>query len=80
MPFFNNIGGTELLILSVVLFLLFGGKKLSELTKGIGESGKEIKRAHNDIIAALNEEPIEEIDEKNTKKITKTKGGAKKNV
>lgn len=40
----NNIGATELGVLAVMLFVLFGGKKLPELAKGIGESVSELRR------------------------------------
>jgi len=42
---FKSIGTTELIIIAVVLLILFGGKKLPELGKGIGESIKEFKKA-----------------------------------
>ncbi len=34
---FTNIGGTELIVILVILFLLFGSKKLTEIGKTIGE-------------------------------------------
>ena len=40
----SNIGATELGVLAVMLFVLFGGKKLPELAKGIGESVSELRR------------------------------------
>jgi sec-independent protein translocase protein TatA len=40
----NNIGAMELGVLAVVLFFLFGGKKLPELAKGVGESVSELRR------------------------------------
>lgn len=45
---FNNIGSTELIILAVILLLLFGGKKLPELTRGIGDAIKEFRKGIND--------------------------------
>jgi sec-independent protein translocase protein TatA len=41
----GGIGSTELIIIAVVLLVLFGGRKLPELGKGIGESVRELKRA-----------------------------------
>ena len=41
----NSIGTTELIIIAVILLILFGGKKLPELGKGLGESIKELKKA-----------------------------------
>ena len=42
---FKNIGGTEIIIIAVVLLILFGGKKLPELARGLGESIKEFRKA-----------------------------------
>ena len=40
---FRTIGPTELLIIVVVAVLLFGGKKIPELAKGLGEGIKNFK-------------------------------------
>ncbi|MFZ5940598.1 MAG: twin-arginine translocase TatA/TatE family subunit [Bacteroidota bacterium] len=38
-------GGAEILIILVVLLLLFGGRKIPELMKGIGQGMREFKKA-----------------------------------
>lgn len=45
---FKNLGTTELIIIAVVIVLLFGGKKIPEFMKGIGEAIKEFRRASED--------------------------------
>ena len=50
---FNNIGSGEIIVVLLVLLFLFGGKKLPELARGLGESGKEIKKAKREIESAL---------------------------
>ena len=40
-----NIGSTEIIIIAIVILILFGGSKLSEMGKGLGESVKEFKKA-----------------------------------
>lgn len=72
MPFLNNIGTTELIIIGVILLVLFGGKKLSELARGLGESGRELKNVKKEMTDAFNAEPE---DKKETKKTAKKKGG-----
>lgn len=43
-----NLGTTELLIILGILLLLFGAKKLPELSKGIGQSLKEVRKGLTD--------------------------------
>ena len=40
-----GLGGPELILIGVVLLLLFGGKKLPELMRGIGKGINEFKNA-----------------------------------
>ena len=53
---FRNIGTVEIIVVAVILLILFGGKKLPELARGIGESGKELKRAQKEFQDALKDE------------------------
>lgn len=41
----NNIGAPEIIIVALILLVLFGGKKIPEFTRGIGEAVKEFKKA-----------------------------------
>lgn len=41
----SNLGTTELIVIGLVLLLLFGGKKLPELSRGIGDAMREFKKA-----------------------------------
>lgn len=50
---FNNLGSTEVLVVGIVLLLLFGGKKLPEFARGLGEATKEIKKAQKEISSAV---------------------------
>ncbi|MBR3792430.1 MAG: twin-arginine translocase TatA/TatE family subunit [Alistipes sp.] len=43
--FIGGIGGSELLLIVFVLLLLFGGKKLPELMKGLGRGIRDFKDA-----------------------------------
>ena len=38
-------GWQQMLIIAIVLLLLFGGKKIPELMKGLGKGMKEFKKA-----------------------------------
>lgn len=45
---FQSIGTTEWIIIAAIVVLLFGGKKIPEFFKGIGEAVKEFKKASKD--------------------------------
>lgn len=40
----RNLGTTELIIILALLLLFFGGKKIPEFIRGIGEAIKEYKK------------------------------------
>ena len=42
-------GTTEIIIIAVIVLLLFGGRKLPELAKGLGLGLREFKNASRDI-------------------------------
>lgn len=41
----QSIGANELLLILLILLLLFGGKKIPELFKSLGEAVKEFKKS-----------------------------------
>ena len=43
-----GLGTQELVLILIIVLLLFGGKKLPELSRSIGESIKEIRRGFSD--------------------------------
>lgn len=43
-----GIGGTELIVILVIILILFGGSKLPSLARGLGQSVKEFKKASQD--------------------------------
>ena len=55
------ICSTELLLISGIALLLFGGKKLPEMMRGLGEGVREFKKGVNDA-KETDENPNEEID------------------
>lgn len=44
----SNLGTTEIIIIALILVVLFGGKKIPEFIKGVGEAIKEFKKASQD--------------------------------
>lgn len=49
-------GTTEWILIGVIVLLLFGGKKIPELMKGLGKGVSEFKKAKNDIDEQVNKE------------------------
>lgn len=58
--FLGNIGGTEIIIIAIIILLLFGGKKIPELMQGLGKGVKSFKKGMKDI-----EDDIENCDKEN---------------
>ncbi|MDY7394675.1 twin-arginine translocase TatA/TatE family subunit [Aureibaculum sp. 2210JD6-5] len=57
--FLGWLGGQEVIIIAIIVLLLFGGRKIPELMKGLGGGIKEFKKATK-----------EDEEEKNKEKIT----------
>ena len=56
--FAGMFGPTEIILIVLVVVILFGGRKIPELMKGIGQGMKEFKKATKDEKA--DDETIEE--------------------
>lgn len=46
---FMGLGTGELLVIALVVLLLFGGKKIPELMKGLGKGVKSFKEGMNEV-------------------------------
>lgn len=62
MLFLNNLGMGEIVIIALIVLLLFGGRKIPELMRGIGKGVRSFKEGINDVKEEINK-PIE--DDKN---------------
>lgn len=64
--FLGNLGSTEIIIIALVVLLLFGGKKIPELMRGLGKGVSQFKKGMKDIEDEINAEPEkkEEIQNK----------------
>lgn len=68
LAFIEGVGGPEMMMILVITLMLFGGKKLPELARGVGKSIREFKKA-----AAGVEEEFKRAIEDETPKPTEQK-------
>lgn len=61
--FFGNLGSSEIIIIALVILLLFGGKKIPELMRGLGKGVSQFKKGMNEIEQEINAEPTKEKQE-----------------
>lgn len=54
--FLNNLGGWEWIIILLVILLLFGGKKIPELMRGLGKGVKSFKQGMNEVKEEIEKE------------------------
>jgi sec-independent protein translocase protein TatA len=46
---FGNLGATEIILILAVILLMFGGKKIPELMRGLGNGIREFNDAKNNV-------------------------------
>ena len=54
MKLLGVIGGPEIIVILLLVLVLFGGKKIPELMKGLGKGVKEYKKAMNSVEDEIN--------------------------
>lgn len=54
MQLLGVIGGPEIIVILLIVLVLFGGKKIPELMKGLGKGVKEYKKAMNGVEEKIN--------------------------
>ncbi len=70
---FFSMGGSEILVIFGVVLLLFGGKKIPELMRGIGKGIREFNSARSNIESELRE-GMREAERKELEERTKKQG------
>lgn len=58
------IGGQEIILILIIVLILFGGKKIPELMRGLGKGVNEFKKAKNEVMDDLND--VKKEDPKKT--------------
>lgn len=50
----GNIGSTEIIVILVILVVLFGAQRMTQVARGLGESTKELKKAKREYESDIN--------------------------
>ena len=67
----GSLGFNEILIILIIVLLLFGGKKIPELMRGLGRGMREFNDAKNNVRREI-EDGINEKDQKSASTTTTT--------
>ncbi len=62
--FIGNLGTGEIIIIALVVLLLFGGKKIPELMRGLGKGVRSFKDGINEVEKQIEAEPEKKEAEK----------------
>ncbi len=65
--FLQNLGAGEIIIIALIILLLFGGKKIPELMRGLGKGVKSFKQGMSEVekeIGDIEKDIKEPIDTK----------------
>lgn len=67
------IGTTELMLIAGIALLLFGGKKLPEMMRGLGQGVQEFKKGAKEVTEPINEakQEVREVLDDATESVNK---------
>ena len=61
---FLNLGTGEIILIVAIILLLFGGRKIPELMRGLGKGVKSFKQGMNEVEDEL-KKPLEDLGKSN---------------
>ena len=61
---FLNLGAGEIVLIALVVLLLFGGKKIPELMKGLGKGVRNFKEGLKDVEDQINSDAADSNSDK----------------
>ena len=61
-----NLGTGEVIVIVAIILLLFGGRKIPELMRGLGKGVKSFKQGMNEVEDEL-KKPLDELDDHDKK-------------
>ena len=67
--FIGNLGAGEIIVIALIVLLLFGGKKIPELMKGLGKGVRSFKEGMNNIENDIENSGTEKSNNENKKSL-----------
>lgn len=64
--FLGGLRGSEIIIIALVILLLFGGRKIPELMRGLGKGVRSFRQGMKEVNDEINSDSSDEISAKNT--------------
>ena len=68
-----GVSGWQIIVILVIILLLFGGKKIPELARGLGSGIKNFKDAVKEGEETTEAKPAEKVENKTTAQTTEAK-------
>lgn len=65
---FGNLGTGEIIVIALVILLLFGGRKIPELMKGLGKGVRSFKQGMSEIQDEIAKDPAHETNKQEEEK------------
>ena len=63
--FIGNLGAGEIIVIALIVLLLFGGKKIPELMKGLGKGVRSFREGMNNIANDIENSGTEKSNNEN---------------
>lgn len=64
--FLGGLRGSEIIIIALVILLLFGGRKIPELMRGLGKGVKSFRQGMKEVNDEINSDSSDEVSAKNS--------------
>lgn len=65
---FGNLGTGEIIVIALVILLLFGGRKIPELMKGLGKGVRSFKQGMSEIQDEIAKDPAHDTNKQEEEK------------
>ncbi len=63
--FLGGLRGSEIIIIALVILLLFGGRKIPELMRGLGKGVRSFRQGMKEVNDEINSDSSDEVSAKN---------------